>query len=71
LPPGPKPRLFSGNVHRLPRSEAWEVFAKWSVTFESPILFYRIFGRNVIVLNTFKAANDLLEARSSVYSDRP
>jgi cytochrome P450 len=34
-------------------------------------VFYRIFGRNVVVLNTFKAANDLLEARSNIYSDRP
>ncbi|KIJ10316.1 hypothetical protein PAXINDRAFT_172185 [Paxillus involutus ATCC 200175] len=71
LPPGPKPKFFSGNVHQLPRSEAWKVFSKWSETFKSPIVFYRIFGRNVVVLNTFQAANDLLEARSNIYSDRP
>ncbi|KIJ60578.1 hypothetical protein HYDPIDRAFT_117119 [Hydnomerulius pinastri MD-312] len=71
LPPGPKPRFFSGNVHQLPRSEAWKVFAEWSETFKSPMVFYRIFGRNVLVLNTLKAANDLLEARSNTYSDRP
>ncbi|KIJ10313.1 hypothetical protein PAXINDRAFT_60966, partial [Paxillus involutus ATCC 200175] len=71
LPPGPKPRLFSGNIHQLPRSEAWKVFSEWFNTFKSPVVFYRIFGRNVVVLNAFKAANDLLEARSSVYSDRP
>jgi cytochrome P450 len=34
-------------------------------------VFYRIFGRKFVVLNTFKAANDLLEARSNIYSDRP
>ncbi|KIJ13210.1 hypothetical protein PAXINDRAFT_13960 [Paxillus involutus ATCC 200175] len=71
LPPGPEPKFFSGNVHQLPRSEAWKVFAKWSETFKSPIVFYRIFGRKFVVLNTFKAANDLLEARSNIYSDRP
>ncbi|KIK79440.1 hypothetical protein PAXRUDRAFT_280461 [Paxillus rubicundulus Ve08.2h10] len=71
LPPGPEPKFFSGNIHQLPRSEAWKVFAKWSEAFKSPILFYRIFGRKFVVLNTFKAANDLLEARSNIYSDRP
>ncbi|KAH7883383.1 cytochrome P450 [Phlebopus sp. FC_14] len=71
LPPGPKPKFFTGNVHQLPRTQAWKVFAEWSEAFKSPIVFYRIFGRNVVVLNTFKAANDLLEARSDTYSDRP
>ena len=37
---------------------------------DSPITFHRIFARKFVVLNTLKAANDLLESRSSVYSDR-
>ncbi|OAX32518.1 cytochrome P450 [Rhizopogon vinicolor AM-OR11-026] len=38
---------------------------------DSPITFHRVFGRKFIVLNTLKAANDLLESRSNIYSDRP
>lgn len=30
-----------------------------------------IFGRPIIVLNSRKAINDLLEVKSGIYSDRP
>lgn len=30
-----------------------------------------IFGRNLVILNSAKAAFDLLHKRSSIYSDRP
>ncbi|OAX32520.1 hypothetical protein K503DRAFT_749771 [Rhizopogon vinicolor AM-OR11-026] len=71
LPPDPRPKFLSGNVHQLPRSEVWKVFKQWSETFNSPITFHRIFARKFIVLNTLKAANDLLESHSNVYSNRP
>ena len=32
---------------------------------------FRIFTRRTIILNTWKAASDLLESRSKLYSDRP
>lgn len=37
----------------------------------SPLIHYRVFGKETIVLNTLKAATDLLESRASIYSDRP
>ena len=30
LPPGPKPRFFTGNLHQFPRSEAWRTYAEWA-----------------------------------------
>lgn len=36
-----------------------------------PIVYYRIYRKKIIVLNDFKSATDLLETRSSKYSDRP
>jgi cytochrome P450 len=33
--------------------------------------FHRTFRHKIVVLNTFKAVNDLLESRSNFYSDRP
>ncbi|TFK48195.1 cytochrome P450 [Heliocybe sulcata] len=30
LPPGPNPRLISGNLHQLPREKPWVTFAAWS-----------------------------------------
>lgn len=35
------------------------------------IVQWRAFGKTVIILNSEKIANDLLEKRSSIYSDRP
>ncbi len=30
LPPGPPPKLLSGNVHQMPRTAPWATFAGWS-----------------------------------------
>lgn len=30
LPPGPKARFLTGNLHQLPRTEPWLTFASWS-----------------------------------------
>lgn len=30
LPPGPKPKLLSGNTHQLPRADPWKTFRDWS-----------------------------------------
>lgn len=34
-------------------------------------MFLRMHGRKALVLNSYKAASDLLDTRSSIYSDRP
>ena len=36
-----------------------------------PIIYYRVYGKETILLNSGKVALDLLESRSSIYSDRP
>ena len=35
------------------------------------IVFARLFGKDIIILNSEKAAKDVLENRSKNYSDRP
>ena len=30
LPPGPKPKLITGNIHQLPRSYPWETYTRWA-----------------------------------------
>ncbi|GJJ15152.1 hypothetical protein Clacol_009427 [Clathrus columnatus] len=69
LPPGPKPKFFTGNLHQLPKTERWVAFKDWSNLY-GPIFMYTVFGRKFIVLNSLKVANDLLEGRSNIYSDR-
>ncbi|KAF9461977.1 cytochrome P450 [Collybia nuda] len=70
LPPGPKPRFFTGNIHQVPFTTPWLTYASWSKIY-GPLVYLRIFKTRVLVLNTAKSALDLLEARSAIYSDRP
>ena len=35
------------------------------------VVHLEIFGKHMIILNTFEAAQDLMEKRSAIYSDRP
>lgn len=35
------------------------------------IIYAEVFGRRICILNSYKAAKDLLEKRSTYYSDRP
>ena len=35
------------------------------------VVHLEIFGKHMIILNTFEAAQDLMERRSAIYSDRP
>ncbi|EMD39043.1 hypothetical protein CERSUDRAFT_72278 [Gelatoporia subvermispora B] len=69
LPPGPKPLPFIGNALDIPALYAWRTYAKWAETY-GPVINLRIFGQPFIVLNSAAAVTDLLEKRSSNYSDR-
>ena len=35
------------------------------------LVFFHGLGNNILVLNSMKAINDLLEKKGSIYSDRP
>jgi hypothetical protein len=35
------------------------------------LVYYRLFGKDIIILNSEKVAKELLENRSKNYSDRP
>ncbi|KAF8588233.1 cytochrome P450 [Ramaria rubella] len=70
LPPGPKPLPIIGNVLDLPKEKDWETYGRWAKEY-GDIVHVRTFGRSIIILNSYKAVNDLMEKRSSNYSDRP
>ncbi|KAL1659902.1 cytochrome P450 [Schizophyllum commune] len=59
-PPGPEPSPipFLGNLPDMPSSEG-------------PLVMISILGKKMCIINTAKAATDLLDQRSSIYSDRP
>ncbi|KAJ4470421.1 cytochrome P450 [Lentinula aciculospora] len=61
FPPGPTGLPIIGNLLQLPTSRPWLIFDKWT----------KQYGQNTVVLGTHKAAADLLDRRSNIYSDRP
>ena len=70
LPPGPKGLPFVGNLYQIPDTNPWRTFRKWHQKYGSVISVKS--GSNItIILGSHKAAKDLLETRSSIYSSRP
>ncbi|OCH88111.1 cytochrome P450 [Obba rivulosa] len=69
LPPGPKPLPFIGNALDLPSVLPWRVYTQWANNY-GDLIFVRAFGTPMLILNTLDCAIDLLEKRSSTYSDR-
>ncbi|KAJ3497709.1 hypothetical protein NLJ89_g10312 [Agrocybe chaxingu] len=71
LPPGPKKLPVVGNLLDMPKRLEWETYHAWCVEFESDIIHVDVAGTDVIVLDKYETAVDLLEKRSSIYSGRP
>ncbi|KZO99694.1 cytochrome P450 [Calocera viscosa TUFC12733] len=68
LPPGPNPIPVIGRVH-FPVTRL-DLFKKWGESYED-VMTLRIWGRSVIVLNSQRAAFELLEKRAAITSIRP
>ncbi|KAF8891410.1 cytochrome P450 [Infundibulicybe gibba] len=70
LPPGPRGLPFIGNTFSMPTNEQWSTYAGWGHTF-GDVVQLNIFGKSLVLLNSHKAASDLLIKRGTIYSDRP
>ncbi|KAI0796042.1 cytochrome P450 [Abortiporus biennis] len=70
LPPGPPGDPLIGNLRMMPRTYQPEAFYEWSKKY-GDVMYLNVLGEHMIVLNSNKAAVDLLEKRSGNYSDRP
>ncbi|KDR69247.1 hypothetical protein GALMADRAFT_104204 [Galerina marginata CBS 339.88] len=70
-PPGPRKLPLLGNALQIPTIFEWLTYARWAKEYKSDVIHLTAFGSNIIVLNSHKAAVDLLEKRSSIYSSRP
>ncbi|KAI0662789.1 cytochrome P450 [Cubamyces menziesii] len=69
LTPGPKRRPILGNALDIPLSKQWLTFQRWAEE-HGDVFSISLLGQPVIVLNSVKAAKDLLDKRSAIYSDR-
>ncbi|KAI0295325.1 CyP450 monooxygenase [Multifurca ochricompacta] len=69
-PPGPRRLPFIGNLLDMPSKDGWITYKKWSEESGSDVVHADVLGSHIIILNSAKAENELLEKRSSIYSDR-
>ncbi|PCH34102.1 cytochrome P450, partial [Wolfiporia cocos MD-104 SS10] len=70
LPPGPAPLPIIGNTLHIPQVHPWLTYSKWAKTY-GDLIHLDVLGQSIIVINSSEIANDLLDKRSSKYSDRP
>ncbi|KAF8891883.1 hypothetical protein BD779DRAFT_1437372, partial [Infundibulicybe gibba] len=59
-----------GNILDIPSDYRWLKFTDWRNTY-GDIIYLETFGNPTVVLNSSKVAAELLDRRSSNYSDRP
>ncbi|KAJ7591557.1 cytochrome P450 [Mycena floridula] len=69
-PPGPYRWPIVGNVFEVAKVQPWLQFTAWKKQY-GDLVYLRIFGRSILVLNSIEAVQELFERRSSTYSDRP
>ncbi|KAF5360049.1 hypothetical protein D9758_007624 [Tetrapyrgos nigripes] len=72
-PPGPKPRNFiTGNMGDFPKAyKPYLEYMKMGKQYGSDLIHMEALGHHYVVINSFKAANELLEKRASINSSRP
>ncbi|KAJ7285227.1 cytochrome P450 [Mycena rebaudengoi] len=69
LPPGPRPWL---GFLALPsgKDREWETYSKWAVKW-GDMTSVTVFGQPVVIVSSLKIATEMLDKKSSIYSDRP
>ena len=71
-PPGPKGLPILGNIFDIPSGEdqQWIHWQKHKQLY-GPISSVTVFDQTIVILNDYDLAVDVLEKRSSEFSDRP
>ncbi|KAJ3502046.1 hypothetical protein NLJ89_g9063 [Agrocybe chaxingu] len=70
LPPGPRKLPLIGNLLDMPTEQEWFTFTEWGKKW-GDIVSVSVFGQQMIILNSAEVAIDMLDKKSSIYSDRP
>ncbi|KAF7977286.1 hypothetical protein HWV62_4247 [Athelia sp. TMB] len=70
-PPTPPGWPLLGNLLEMPTTEEWVQYKQWGQDLKSDIIHLNACGTHIIVLNSLETVTDLLEKRSTIYSDRP
>ncbi|CAE6423881.1 unnamed protein product [Rhizoctonia solani] len=71
LPPGPQRWPIFGSLFSMPGDDDMrEKFVEWKHKY-GDVVYARVLGQEIVILNSREAAFELLECRSFKYSDRP
>ncbi|KAG9088543.1 hypothetical protein FS749_002077, partial [Ceratobasidium sp. UAMH 11750] len=54
----------------MPTDENWKEFSKWGDQY-GDVVYARVLNQDIVILNSYEAAAELLERRSAIYSSRP
>ncbi|KDQ58237.1 hypothetical protein JAAARDRAFT_686209 [Jaapia argillacea MUCL 33604] len=68
-PPGPKPDPVIGNLRQIPKKKQWVTYQQWGKQY-GEVIYFAVGGSQIVVLNSARVVNDLLEKRGAIYSDR-
>ncbi|KAI0777348.1 cytochrome P450 [Trametes elegans] len=69
-PPGPVGWPFIGVAFQIPDDKQWLKFHQWSRRY-GDVVSATVMGQPTLILGSVRAANDLLDSRGTIYSDRP
>ncbi|KAJ3485903.1 hypothetical protein NLI96_g4620 [Meripilus lineatus] len=69
-PPSPPAHPILGNLKALPKEYNEDAYRKLAEKYGG-IVYLNIMGKPTVIINSEKVANDLLDKRSVIYSDRP
>ncbi|KAF8509773.1 cytochrome P450 [Hysterangium stoloniferum] len=70
LPPGPRGDFLIGNLRDIPTRNEWETYSKWHKKY-GDLVYLNVLGTSLLYVHTAEMANELLEKKSAIYSDRP
>ncbi|KAJ7133337.1 cytochrome P450 [Mycena epipterygia] len=70
LPPGPRGLPVVGNILDVPSSDHWVKFSELGDIW-GDISSLSVFGQTMVIVNSVKVAEDLLDTRGANFSDRP
>ncbi|KAF2021108.1 cytochrome P450 2D18 [Aaosphaeria arxii CBS 175.79] len=70
LPPGPPTVPILGNAHQIPPTRFYLKIKEWADKYGG-VYSLKIGAGTMIIINDRKAAHELFEKRSAIYSDRP
>ncbi|OAX34340.1 hypothetical protein K503DRAFT_803670 [Rhizopogon vinicolor AM-OR11-026] len=72
VPPGPPSLPIIGSILSLgDTARPWLAFNDWRSTYGCDIVYARLLGKPVVVVNSEEVARDLFDLRSLIYSDKP